>query len=162
MAQRSIRRLPRQLVSRKLLSLALDDFSFFGSVPFYVFVTLTLFFIGNIELFSRLAYSFLISFILLLIIKNVHYKDRPRKEEFTMFMEKIIASSFPSSHSLDVTLLAIFFSIAYPFTWVISMSAILCLLVYIQRYITKKHFIVDIIGGILIAIAIAVFVVKIL
>jgi len=161
MAKR-IRRLPKQLMSKKLLALILDDFSFFGSVPFYIFATLGIYFMGNTGLFSRLAYSFLIGFIIILIVKNFHYKDRPQKEEFSIFMEKVVASSFPSSHTMSVTILAIFLSLAYPYLWVIIMSTIAAIMVYLQRYITKKHFMIDIIGGILISIAIIIFVVKVL
>ena len=162
MARKSLRKLPKQLMSRKILALLLDDFSAFGSVPFYLLVTLTTFFLGNFTLFSRLAYGFLIGFITILIIKNIHYKDRPQKEEFTIFMEKIVASSFPSSHSMSVTMLAVFLSLAYPLSWVVIMSVSAAILVYSQRYITKKHFMTDIIGGILISVAIAIFVVKVL
>ena len=161
MARKSLRRLPKQLMSRKILSLILDDFSAFGSVPFYLFVALTAYFIGNVELSSRLAYSFLIGFIAIIIIKNVHYKDRPQKEEFTIFMEKVVASSFPSSHSMSVTILAILMGLAYPFAWLIIMSIFAALMVYMHRYISKKHFMIDIIGGILIGVAITIFVVKV-
>lgn len=156
-----IRKLPKQLMSKKLLGLILDDFSLFGSVPFYWFITLGMYFIGNMLLFSRLAYSWLIGFIIILIVKNVHYKDRPRKEEFSIFMEKVAASSFPSSHSMGITVLAILISLTYPYGWIIAMLGFVSIMVYIQRYITRKHFVIDIIGGILIAIAITIFVVKV-
>jgi membrane-associated phospholipid phosphatase len=158
---RKLRGLPKQLMSKKILSLILDDFSFFGSVPFYLFVTLSAYFIGNTELFLRLSYGFLIAFIVLLAVKTVHYKERPQKEEFNIFMERMVASSFPSSHSLGVTGLSIFLALAYPFPWLITMLSFVSVMVYLQRYVTKKHFWIDIIGGILIAIAICVFVVKV-
>lgn len=162
MKKRSIKKIPKQLISRKLFSLLLDDFSFFGSTPFYIFITLCAFFIGNTELFLRLSYAALIAFILILAIKTIHYKDRPQKEEFSMFMEKMVASSFPSTHSMGVTGLSIFLCLSYPFPWLITMFSIFSLLVYVQRYVTKKHFVVDIVGGIMLAVAISVFVVKVL
>lgn len=159
--KKSIKRLPRQLMSRKIFSLIFDDFSFFGSLPFFLFITLSALFIGNIELFYRLAYFLLISIIVIIAIKTIHYKDRPQKEEFDIFMEKMVASSFPSSHSLTITALTIFLSLAYPYIWVVTMFSIISLMVYIQRYVTKKHFFVDIVGGILTAIVIAIFVIKV-
>ncbi len=159
---RSIKKLPSELMSVKIFRLLFDDFSFFGSIPFYLFLLLLFFFIGNMDLFFRLLYTFLLSIIVILVIKNVHYKDRPQKEEFTIFMEKVIASSFPSTHSLFVTTIAILVSFAYPVAWVIITSCILSILVYIHRYISRKHFFVDIVGGILIGIVEIIFVIKVM
>lgn len=149
-------------MSKKILSFIFDDFSLFGSLPFYLFITLFSFFIGNKVLFSRLAYSLLLSIIVVIAIKKFHYKERPQKEEFNIFMEKMIASSFPSSHSVMITILTLLLSISYPSLWVIIIFSIISLLVYIQRYVTKKHYAIDIIGGILIAIAEVIFVVRVL
>ena len=157
-----IRKIPKQLMSKKIISLILDDVSFFGSIPFFLFITGIAFFFGNNVLFSRMAYTFLLSLIIVIAIKSVHYKDRPQKEEFSIFMEKMVASSFPSSHSVGVTALSILVSIAYPFVWVIAPMTVISILVYLQRYITKKHFVMDIVGGIFIAIAEVIFVIKIL
>lgn len=159
--KRSIKKLPKQLFSKKLLALVIDDFALFGSVPFYLFLTLAAYFFNQMQLFSWLVYSFLIAFILILVIKTVHYKDRPQKEEFKIFMEKVIASSFPSTHSMTVTGISILMSISFPSPFVITFFSIVCILVYIQRYITKKHFFIDIVGGILSAIVISIFVIKV-
>ncbi|MBS3106529.1 phosphatase PAP2 family protein [Candidatus Woesearchaeota archaeon] len=148
-------------MSKKLAGKLLDDFSLFGSMPFYVIVTLVTYFAGNRLLFERLAYGFLLSFIVIVTIKHFHYKDRPQKEEFTMFMERIAASSFPSTHSLGVTGIGLLISISYPYPWVIALASALCLLVYIQRYVSKKHFVIDIVASIAIAIAETVLIVKV-
>jgi len=134
-------------MSRKLMLRILDDFSMFGSTPFYLVTTLALFFMNNIVLAKQLLFSYIAGHILILIIKSLHYKERPQKEEFTMFMEKMVASSFPSTHSLVVTLLAVHFSLAFPLPWVIGLSSLLALSVYAQRYVQKKHFIIDCFGG---------------
>jgi len=155
-------RLHRQLMSKKILGYLLDDFSLFGSLPFYLLVMAGSYFIGNIELFLRLAYCLLITIIIILTIKNIHFKDRPQKEEFNILMEKVIASSFPSTHSMNITILTVLLSLAYPLPWLIAIFSALALLVYIQRYITKKHFIMDIMGGIFIGMAEVIFVIKVL
>ena len=157
-----IRKIPTQLISKKIISLILDDISFFGSIPFFLFIAAMAYIFGNNVLFSRMAYLFILSLIVVIAIKSIHYKDRPQKEEFSIFMEKIVASSFPSSHTIGVTSLAILVSLAYPFLQVIIPMTFIAILVYLQRYITKKHFVMDIIGGILIAIAEVIFVIKIL
>jgi undecaprenyl-diphosphatase len=158
--RKSLRKLPRELMTTKLFKALLDDFSFFGSIPFYLFVTLVIYFLGNQELFLRLLYTLLIGFVLIIIIKRVHYKDRPQKEVFDAFMEKIVASSFPSTHSMTITSLLILLTIAYPFIWVGTLLTSLALIVYAHRYMTKKHYMIDIIGGIVIALIITIFVVK--
>ncbi|MDO8481388.1 MAG: phosphatase PAP2 family protein [Nanoarchaeota archaeon] len=148
-------------MSKKLASKILDDFSLFGSMPFFLLVTLIAGFAGNSSLFERLAYSFLISFITIVTIKGLHYKERPQKEEFNMFMERVVASSFPSTHSLAVTSLALLVVISYPYTWVISLAAMLCCLVYLQRYVSKKHFVIDIVASIAIAIAEVILIIRV-
>jgi len=149
------------LMSKKILALILDDFSFFGSIPFFAFATFVVYLTGNLILFERLAYCFVISLIVVIGIKSAHFKDRPQKEEFSIFMEKVLASSFPSSHSIGVTILAILFYLAYPLIHVLIAGIIISILVYMQRYITKKHFVIDIMGGIIIAIVETVFVIKV-
>lgn len=160
--RRQIRRLSKQLMSKKIFRLILDDFSMFGSLPFYFLVTISAYFIGNTELFLRLLYCFMLSFLVVLVIKSVHYKDRPQKEEFTIFMEKVIASSFPSTHSMNITILTILLSLAHPYLWLIITFIVLSIIIYTQRYVTKKHFLIDIIGGILIAVIEAIFVIRVL
>ncbi|MBR9699878.1 phosphatase PAP2 family protein [Candidatus Woesearchaeota archaeon] len=160
--KKSIRKLPKQFMSRKILRIILDDISNFGSIPFYILILAAMLFIERGEFFFRLFYSFLIAMALIIVIKSVHFKDRPQKEEFSIFIEKVLASSFPSSHSLNVTILAILFSLQYPFLWVMIFSGMLAVLVFLHRYISKKHFIVDIFGGILLAIIEVIFVVRVL
>jgi membrane-associated phospholipid phosphatase len=162
MEPRKYRQFHKQLMSKKILNQILDDFSFFGSLPFYVFMVIVTYFLSNYELLLRLIYTLLIGTIVVIIVKNIHYKDRPQREEFTIFMEKMVASSFPSTHSTTITTLAIMFNLAYPNFWLLFISLIICVLVYLQRYISKKHFVIDIIGGIIISIILSVFVIRIL
>ena len=150
------------ILSKKIIKYFIDDISIFGSISFYWVFSAAFFFLGLYELFNRLAYCFLISIIVVIAIKSVHYKDRPQKEEFTIFMEKMIASSFPSTHSINITLISILLIYTFSYNWLMVMMPIIAFLVYLQRYISKKHFIIDIIGGILIGVAEAVFVLKVL
>ena len=89
MAKGKIRHLPKQLLSRKIISVLIDDFAFYGSVPFFLLVILWSYFTGLTDLFWRLSYTFLLSVIVILVVKGIHYKERPRAEEFSIFMEKI-------------------------------------------------------------------------
>jgi membrane-associated phospholipid phosphatase len=159
--KRSLSGLPKQFISKKILSVLLEDFAFFGSVPFLFTVLIFSYFSGELLLFKRIIYTTLLGFIVSLIITKIHYKDRPRKEEFSIFMEKVIASSVPSTHSMIATSLAILISLAYPFAWLISTVVVLSFLVYIQRYVAKKHYMIDIIGGILISSFMVLFIVRV-
>jgi len=159
--KKSITSIPKQLVSKKLLATLLDEFAFFGGIPFYVLVTLFAYFIGQKELYLALIYCFLLSFIIKLIITSLHYKERPRKQEFTIFMEKILASSFPSTHSINSTILAALLIITFQLRWIVITTLTFAILVFIQRYVSKKHYFIDILGGILIAIAEIIFVLRI-
>jgi len=162
MAKKQLRKLPKQLMSKKIISLIIDDFSFFGSFAFLFFVIAFAYFTKNTELFYRLSYFLLIGILVLIAIKSIHYKDRPQKEEFGIFMEKMIASSFPSSHSMVTTAITILIYLAYPLQWVLYLFSFASIIVYIQRYITKKHFFIDIVGGILTAVAVCIFVIRVL
>ncbi len=157
-----LRKIHSQLISKKIINNFLDDFGIFGSIPFYALVMLITYFLGNLSLLYRLGYGFMLSMIVVISIKSFHYKDRPQKEEFTIFMEKVVASSFPSTHSLNATVLALLLCITYPFTWILVLCPLLAISVYIQRYVSKKHFVTDIIGGLLIGIIEVIFIVKVL
>ena len=149
---RQISAFSRQLISRKILRVVLDDLAVFGSIPFYVLVLIIMYLSANMALFYRLLACFIVSMAIIIIVKSTHFKHRPRKEEFTIFMEKVMASSFPSAHSLNATVLMIMFSATFKDAWVIALSLLLAVLVYFHRYIAKKHFIIDILGGITIGI----------
>ena len=154
-------RLQRQILSRSIIQHFFLDISLFGSIPFYWAFAFGLYFAGMDRWFFQLAYCFLLSMVIVIVIKSIHYKDRPIKEEFSIFMEKMIASSFPSTHSLNITILAILASIWINNIGIVFLSSTLAVCVYIQRYLSRKHFVIDIIGGILIGIAEVTFVLRV-
>ena len=95
--------------------------------------------------------AFFIQEIIWWAIKFFFFKDRPNPMKWTNWFEKVMAWSFPSLHSARTFLLflfALFYTNVYVALWFFFFWA----LIAYSRIHLKKHFYVDLIGGIVLAI----------
>jgi len=143
-------------LSRNFLKKIIDDswrdVSFFGGLFFYVFLSAFVLALGQKLLFLQLIISFAITYALTLAIRFFYYKERPNKEKYTNFIERLESSSFPSLHSMRVSAMFIilhFYLNNYLFSLLFFGIAIA---VFASRYYLKKHYAVDILGGALIGV----------
>ena len=97
----------------------------------------------------------LISYIIIIPLRLLYHKPRPNKEEYNDIIEKIISSSFPSHHSMKITMLFVLVSYTLKSMYLLITLAFICALVSYTRYYLRKHYLADIIGGILIGLAIS-------
>lgn len=103
-----------------------------------------------LKLFIAVASVTIISFA----IKTIFPKDRPRKQKFTTLVEKIDASSFPSVHSARITVLTFWLAlISTNILLQIFIIAIGVLVAYSRIYL-KKHYYIDVFGGIILGVII--------
>ena len=141
---------------KKLIGSLIDSFSFFGALPFYLFLSFFIFFSGNEKLFERLIIGIIFCYAVVILIRIVYYKERPRKIEHGNIIEKVIASSFPSFHSCAVTILSLMICLYYKSAYMIALFSFISLLVFFNRYHLRKHYLSDIIAGILTGIIISI------
>ena len=130
--------------SRDITSLASPLLLIF--VPFIV--------LGNTAVFYKLLGALLINEVIGSIIKIIFPKKRPNKQTYKNLIEKIDAGSFPSIHASRITLtyLTLFLNTAITSYKIIYLLVIV--LVIISRILLKKHFIIDVIGGLFIGFVI--------
>ena len=122
------------------------DLTSFGSAGFFALVLLLTLFLNG-SLFIDLLMGFIITLAVVVIIRSIYFKDRPHKQDFHNFIEKIEASSFPSLHSARITFLALTFSYYFSNRFVSVFCILITTLVIYSRIHIKKHDWVDVIAG---------------
>jgi undecaprenyl-diphosphatase len=103
------------------------------------------------NLAMKLIFGSILTLLITMFIKYFFYKDRPTKENYSNILEKIDASSFPSLHAARTFFFAFVFSHYYNNALLSTSFLMLAALVSYSRIYLKKHFIVDIVGGIILA-----------
>jgi membrane-associated phospholipid phosphatase len=142
---------------KKILDTIFKQLTELGSaVITAIFALFLLYFNQNIaiKIISGIIGVTIISYI----IKAVFFKSRPKKQSTTTIVEKIDAASFPSVHSARITVI-IFWLMTYFFNWyIITLSTIIWILVIYSRVYLKKHYWIDVIGGIIISLIINIII----
>jgi len=118
----------------KPLTIAFRDFTTFGGIIFYALFCIGLLLISQYSLALNLALGLLAIFVIIVVIRIFYHRDRPQKQDYHNFAEKIDASSFPSMH----TTRAIFFSLIlitfFEYSWLaIMFFGALAILVSVSR-----------------------------
>lgn len=135
------------------LTIFFRDITAFGGTPFYILLWVFLILIREYWLFLKLIGGFLFILMVTAIIKSIYHKERPLKQEYHNFAERIDASSFPSMHTVrafffSLTLIAFF---KYEL-WASMFLVALALLISYSRIFLKKHDWWDLLGGIILGI----------
>jgi membrane-associated phospholipid phosphatase len=130
------------------------EVSFFGGLFFYCFISAFVFALGQPLLFLQLAVSFVLTYGLTLAIRAFYYKERPSKEKYTNFIERLESSSFPSLHSMRVSAMFIIFHFYLNNIWFSLIFFSIAIAVFASRYFMKKHYLVDIFTGAVLGIVI--------
>ena len=124
------------------------DVTTFGS---FVFFVILLFFVAALEeynLLKILFIGFVLTSVIPVLVRVFYYKDRPKKQVYRNFVEKMDASSFPSIHAARVTFIGL---ALHDFLGSQRMTFFLIGfvgLVLYSRYSLKKHDVIDLIGGV--------------
>ena len=113
---------------------------------FIVLSSLLLIFFGLNNRFLKAYFYFLLLELISCLIKLVFYKERPKKENHTNIIEKISASSFPSSHAARsiFVFLVMFFQLSGHVKLLLLLAPFG---VGISRVLVRKHYVSDVIAG---------------
>lgn len=129
------------------LNSVMKDVTCFGGVTFYA-VLLVFSYFYDMRVFWTLLVGGVLMYAVNVPLKLVFYKDRPKKIEYKAMWEKFEASSFPSVHSARAVFLAlVFWTLPVPFI-LRAFVVLIALLVMASRVWLKKHFLSDVIAGI--------------
>jgi len=109
-------------------------------------ILLILLFITSPLLIPLIAGSILTAGIVVLA-RIFYFKERPKKEKYGNFLERIDASSFPSLHTARIVFLAIIFSVHFANQYLTILCAVVAVLVAYSRIYLRKHDWIDVICG---------------
>jgi len=116
---------------------------------FFFFVVLAFFLsLGYTALFIQLVAGFLFTGMIITLSRILYFKPRPKPKEYTNFIERIDASSFPSWHAARIVLLAITLHFFFKNKYISVILAIVALLVCYSRIRLQKHDWIDLTAGI--------------
>ncbi len=131
----------------------MEEITFLGGVLFYILFSVLFLFQKEYDFFLTLIMGLIIIYLVSLIIRIFYFKPRPKKREYKNFIEKIDASSFPSIHAARATFIFLFLLMNFLKSfYLIFLVLILTLLVFYSRIYLKKHYLIDVLGGILLGI----------
>ena len=96
-----------------------------------------------------------------ILIRLFYFKSRPKKEDYSNFLEKIDASAFPSLHAARIVFMAILFSGHFANLYLTILFTFTAALVSYSRIYLQKHDWVDVAGGVVVGVATYFLVVKV-
>lgn len=88
-------------------------------------------------------------------IKYIYPKERPVPMQRKTFVQVYMAGSFPSAHTARIAALAAAIALFYTNKILILIGALLVIGVGYSRIYLKKHYLVDVVAGLLIGVAVA-------
>ncbi|MBI4148737.1 phosphatase PAP2 family protein [Candidatus Woesearchaeota archaeon] len=145
------------LVEKHVNDFFRDITGFGGLWGYLTFVVLTYVMVGT-YFAAQLVVALVIIYASAVIIRLLYFKDRPNHERHKSVLERVDASSFPSIHAARITSMAYLFARQVP--ELVIPSVLLSLLVCASRVYLRKHFVIDVIGGIVLGVLVAVVVSK--
>jgi len=134
-----------------LLNAGFKQITELGSSTLTAIIVLALIFF-NKELALRIIIGILGVTIISYLIKIFFFKQRPKKQSKDTFIERVDASSFPSVHSARITVMAFWFIAYFNNIYFVIFTLIIGLLVIYSRVYLKKHYWIDVIGGLIISL----------
>ena len=137
---------------KRIIEQLWNDATVFGSMMFYLFLIAFVYLIGDARLSLMLFAGFILSFAVVGAIRLVYFRNRPNKEGYDNIIEKLVASSFPSMHSMRAALMLVLFLHYYMDVWISFLFAVIAIVICISRYKIKKHYVSDIIVGFILGV----------
>lgn len=94
-----------------------------------------------------LLFGFFFTAAAVVAIRGFYFKDRPKKEEYAGFIERVAASAFPSLHAARAAFLAMLFSAYYGSNYLTGLFVIIAIAVSYSRIYLQKHDYADVFAG---------------
>lgn len=130
-----------------IVKVFLEQLTHLGGLVFYCIWLGLLLVAGQIQIFTGLLVSLIMVMGLGVIIRIIHFRNRPKPQRHANWLEKLDAASFPSLHAMRAVSLAFWGSLMLNSIVGTVYLFLLALLVIASRVILKKHFISDVFWG---------------
>lgn len=135
---------------KKNLDDTFKQLSALGSYQFTTIVLLVFLLNENYDYALFLAISYILMKVITIPIKLIFFKERPKPKTYNNIIEKVSASSFPSTHCARITFLFLFFINFFKYKIMLSFFLLIIhLLTCYSRIYTKRHYLIDVLAGIL-------------
>ena len=125
------------------------DITSLGSFSITSLILLLVLILEKYVLFYKLLFGSIFTLGSVVAIRTFYFKNRPRKENHTNFIEKLEASSFPSLHTARIVFLALILSFHLNKIYATIFFIFVALITMYSRVYLKKHDWVDLTGGII-------------
>ena len=135
------------------------DISAMGGVFVTTLVPLLVLLLGKVALFYQLVVGLFLVYIVNISIRQFYFKERPKKEAYVGWLQRIYASTFPSMHAMRVWFLVTVFGLYFADTVLVGIFLVVGGAVSYSRVVLEKHYYVDVIAGAMLGIGIGVVVV---
>jgi len=129
-----------------------QDIKGLSGVPIFVVVIIFSFLVGMQQLALQLLCGLILAYVVTVIIRFVYFKRRPDKQAYKNIIEKIDASSFPSLHAMRAAVLATILSLAFNNSLLTVLFALCAIGVAVSRVMTKRHYMSDVIVGLILGV----------
>jgi len=136
------------------------DISSFGGLPLYIVMMLVFLLIGIYDIFYQLLFGLGVIYVMFFGVRSIYFKERPKKQKFKNWLQKIDANSFPSAHVLRATVLGIIIANFLSNVYVSLIILIVVILTGFSRVKLRQHFWNDVIFGWIFGFVIGVLSVK--
>jgi len=139
---------------KNLVEIFFKQITELGSLTVIAVIIIFTYFL-DAQLALKLFIGMLAATIISMIIKVLFFRPRPKKQKINTIIDRLDASSFPSVHSARITIL-MFLLIAYSGNLILRIFlAVIGLLVAYSRIYLKRHYYIDVIGGIILGVLIS-------
>lgn len=133
----------------------IKDIAALGGNPVYIGVAALFWLFGNPGVAVQLAVALILCYAATTALRIGFFRERPKKQGYRNFLERIDASSFPSLHTMRAAVIAattgVFFS--QPLAWILAAAAAVS--VAASRVVQKRHHKSDVVAGLVIGVTIA-------
>jgi membrane-associated phospholipid phosphatase len=136
----------KKVINKYLPQLFLEITNF-GGLIFYLLVLGFVLLSWQFLLFWQLLFGLVVNVTVVVIIRLLYFKNRPNKQEFSNFIERLDASSFPSLHAARIFFMALVFLVYFENIYLSVFLMVMACLVTYSRYYLRKHDSYDLFGG---------------
>ena len=126
----------------------LRDLTSLGGFVFFGMVLLLYLALQQWNLFLQLLIGVMLTMIIVVLVRTVYFKNRPKKQNYRDFIERMDASSFPSWHTARIVFLSLQLAYFFNNLYVTLFTIFLAATVAYSRIYLKKHDWLDVSGGI--------------
>ena len=128
------------------------DVTSLASLSVFFLLLLLLLSLQQFSLFFQLFFGLIFTYAIVIIIRTLYYRDRPNKQEYKNWVERMDASSFPSLHTARAFFLALMLSHFFNQKYATIFFIFLACLISGTRIYMKKHDWIDVLGGVVLGV----------